>query len=288
MIADVRHAPSDAPLRAYAWSPAVRVLAGVLHAVSRVSLPAIAVGLATTSGVVILPTIARLLGILVAVPALAVHLLRRTAAASVTFADDALVVARRDARIDVPYASIAAVVPWRIALPGPGVSLRLRSGRILRPGLEMRDPTPLVDALARRTGVPTVAADARILWAHARASRPRRWWSHPLVKFPGFALLPTALVFNLHQHIAYGGFWGQWYLESPWHWTRTLLVYWGLWTSYVLLYASVVRTVGEAAAAVGTAAAPARANGIRRVVEAACGLAYYVGLPVAILVPLLR
>ena len=134
-------------------------------------------------------------------------------------------------------------MPWRVPLPGAGVWLRLRSGSRLRPGLEAPDLGPLLGALAD-AGVASAREALRhpfLVYAAARARRPRGLLSHPIFKFPGFSLLPTAVLFNAHQHIAYGGSLGQYYSEGLAAWLLTFAEYWAYVCTYLVLFASVCR-----------------------------------------------
>src|SRR5579883_2804082 len=75
-----------------------------------------------------------------ALPGAAAALVRWACVAQVSGREDTLLLCARDRTIEVPYASIARVVPWRVPLPGPGLSLRLRSGRRVTHGIEVADP----------------------------------------------------------------------------------------------------------------------------------------------------
>ena len=77
-----------------------------------------------------------------------------------------------------------------------------------------------------------------LVYTHAKRSRGRWRWYHMLSKFVLFALAPTALWFNAHQHIAYGGLLGQYYLEGLVPYLQTFFVSWGVSAVYLLLYAS--------------------------------------------------
>ncbi|MEW6270492.1 MAG: hypothetical protein AB1689_14470, partial [Thermodesulfobacteriota bacterium] len=181
----------------------------------------------------------------------------------------------------VPLASIAAVEPWRLPLPEPGFRLRLVSGARFPLGVAARDPTPILTALAE-AGVTSAGGAARhpiFAWARAKAEAGRWTWRHLAVKYPLFALLPAGVLLNAHQHIAYGGTWGQWYLEGPAAWMRTVLVYWVIVTIYLVLYASAWRGVVEAASLVAALGGDAAARRARRLAELVARIAYYAGVP---------
>ena len=162
----------------------------------------------------------------------------------------------------------------------------LRSGRRLRQGLQIDDPTPLLLALAEAGGLEAARAATRhpvLVYAHARARGAPRRWHHLLGRFAGFALLPTAVLFNAHQHIAYGGLLGEYYLLGLGSYVRTFAVHWLTLTIYLVLYASVWRGLAEGVALLAACAAPANAAGARRAVEIACQVAYYGGVPLLLL-----
>jgi hypothetical protein len=213
-----------------------------------------------------------------AVPAGVAWLMGRAAEADLEVDADQLVIQRRGQRIEVPSAAIVRVRAWRIPLPAPGLALRLRSGRMLPFGITLADPASLVEALAEIARVTDVPAPTHPLLAYARARAPyRRRWYHALGKFALFALVPTAILFNAHQHISYGGLLGQYYQLGLGAYLRTFVVYWTTVTIYLVLYASAWRAVAEAVCLGTAAVAPSRAAGVRRLAEIGSALGYYAG-----------
>ena len=126
-----------------------------------------------------------------------------------------------------------------------------------------------------------------VVWARARGDRRARWY-HPIAKFLGFCFPPAAIMFNLDQHVTYGGLFGQYYLEGPWRWFRSFAGYWTLASIYLLLYAAVWRGVAESATLLAAAIAPSQAARVRRAAEVVCRVVYYAGVPVMLAVPFLR
>jgi apolipoprotein N-acyltransferase len=215
-------------------------------------------------------------------PAAGAWLVARALAATVDVTPGTVRVARLGLRVEIPASAVARVVPWSIPLPGPGFSFVLPSGRPLRPGLQMRDPAPLLRALADTGGIePARAAlsHATVVWAHARATAGRRRRHHLVAKFPLFALLPTAVLFNAHQHIAYGATFGEYYTYGLGPYLETLAIYWSVVTIYCVLWASLWRGLGEGFALLAARVAPSRAAGVRRAVEVTCRLLYFGGIP---------
>jgi hypothetical protein len=270
------------PWLARAYPAPWRWLAGGLVGVSRASLPAFAaLLLARLYEPFELPTLLAMLAAWAALPGAAAWLIERAFTARAELRDGALHLRGRGLHLEVPLAGVARVLPWRVPLPGVGLGLRLRSGSLLRAGLEAPDLTPLLGALEeeRIAGAREAQSHPWFVYAAARARRPRGILSHPLVKFPGFALLPTAVMFNAHQHIAYGGSLGQYYQEGLTAWLRTFAEYW-IWVCiYLVLYASLCRAAAEGVALLAASAGSELAARVRRTVERVCGILYYAGVP---------
>ena len=273
---------------AYAYPQPWRTIAGALVVVSRGGLLAIGAGILTATGPVPLVVLVRALALLVVLPAAAAELIARAFAAEVVIGDATLEIGQGGLRLEVPCAAIERIAPWVLQLPGPGFSLWLRSGRRLRYGLQADDPTPLLSALADAGEVESARAAARhptIVYAHAKSARTSMRWYHPVIKFVAFGLLPTGVWFNAHQHIAYGGLLGQYYLEGLVPYLKTFLISWSLASIYLVLYASVWRALAEITALLTAWVAPAYASPVRRLSEIACWVMYYGGVPVLVTLP---
>ena len=261
--------------RVRAWPGWARIGAALLVATSRSVPPAVAVGWAFGMDFEPRHAVTALiaLGLL---PALAALLLGRAFEAEVHVAGEELCIARAGLRIEAPIASLAAVEAWRIPLPGPGVSLRLRSGAWLPVAIEPA-PAELLASLA--TAGVAAPAHPNLAYGAARQGRLRRIWQHPLVKLGLFGLGPTAVLFRAHQIIAFGGLLGQYYQQGLRPYLATLVEYWGITLLYLVLFASTLRLGAELAAFAATWITPARARSIRTAAEACCAIAYYAGVP---------
>jgi hypothetical protein len=276
-------APPSGRFRVAAYPPAWRFLAAALVLSSGLSLPAILAALVLASDPPITPPLlVRLFLVSSALPALGAALIRRAFAGDAEVSGDGLVLHRRRLRVEVPAAAIAAVTPWRLALPGIGLSLHLRSGRRFAYGLRADDPAALLRALAASAAAGAVrSAESHPLLRYAAArSAAASWrWYHVVFKFVLFPLLPAAVLFNAHQHIAFGGTFGQYYLEGPARYFTTFAVYWLTLSIYSILYAGTWRIAAEGGALAAAALAPARASAARSLAEWGCRLVYYGGVP---------
>jgi len=269
-----------------AWSPRARALAAALVALSRASLPLVAlVTLLATNPPMTPAALVESLATAALLPALAARLLARAARGEAAIEHGELVVRARGVRVAVPLASIAALEPWRAPLPRAGIRVRLASGALLRWSLAAPDPTPLVEALAA-AGVeaarPALAHPA-LVYARARAAAPRRAWQRPAVAVALFALVPGGIGFYAHQHIAFGGVLGEWHLMGAAAWLRTAAFYWTHAALLLLLYAGTLRVAVEAACLALARLAPARAGALRRALEGGAAALYYASVPALLL-----
>jgi hypothetical protein len=264
------------------YTPAWRAAAALLIAVSRASLPLLLVLFLLASDPPIGPAmLAQLVALFALVPAVAAVLVRRARAARVELLGPDLVVNRAGLCIEIPHSAIVRIAPWALPLPGPGLALWMRSGNRLHYAIELDDPAPLLDALAAVHG--DAAHDAvhhpTAAYAHAAAAQPPWRWYHYLWKFVLFALAPTAVFFNAHQHIAYGGPFGEYHLLGLVAYARTFAIYWGMLVLQLILFAGLWRALAEPVALLGTWLAPAHATRTRHWAEVGCRLLYYGGVP---------
>ena len=212
-----------------------------------------------------------------ALPAVTAWGLMRLFAGTATVDGATLQLRRNDLEVDVPCASIAAIRPWGFPLPRPGLTFRSGRGATVPVGVALDDPNELLEQLAGcGVDVAIAARHPSVVWAATR--RKRRWW-HALLKFPLFGTGPACILFYTHQHIAYGGTFGQYYLEGPLPYFTTLWEYWATTVVLLVSYASIWRALGEIIVWTAALAGGAAAVSARRAVEIACGLAYFGGVP---------
>lgn len=225
-------------------------------------------------------------------PSAAAWCIARAFAATMRIEGDALVLEQRERRIEIPLENIAAVEPWTLPLPTTGAWLRLGSGRRWSHGLALADVAGLIDALVR-AGVRPAAAQTRIGAAvlRARAAAPRWRIDHPLVKFVLFPLVPAIPAFRLHQQIAFGGPFGEYYTYGLQAYVVAFLIWWASWAIGLVLFAAALRIVIEAGVVLSLLlrrpAADARAVHVRSTPEAVGRLLFFVGVPVWLLLRLL-
>jgi len=193
-----------------------------------------------------------------------------------------LVLDQRRRRIEIPVTSIHAFRPWRFALPSSGVDLQLTSGRRWSHGLAMSRPQALWRALAA-AGVPVrhpgrwESVFAELAESRAAAARPR--FDNVLVKFVLFPLLPALVAFRLHQVIAFGGTFGEYFTYGPAAYLTGLLIWWASWSIGLMLFAAVLRILIEGASVLVLILRPSFAPAVRDALEWSGRLAFYIGVP---------
>jgi apolipoprotein N-acyltransferase len=266
------------PARVAVLPPPARAAAGVLRTAARAGLLAMCVALLLNESLRT-NTLAqiRLFALLFLLPETVCWCLLRAFVAHASLNDGKLVLARGAQRLELALGQIAAVETWRVPLPGPGVALRLASGRYWSYGLALADAPGFALALGRAGG-PAFDAAAKAV-AIRPAGRLGRGLEHPLVKFLVLPLALASPAFLLHQRIAYGSALGEYYSFGLTAYLLAFGLWWAAWTIGVVLGATLLRTAIEAGALLAAAVRPAEAAGARRGLENAGHFALYVLLP---------
>ncbi|KQX02130.1 apolipoprotein acyltransferase [Massilia sp. Root418] len=299
-----------APVRVALLPPAARFLAGLLRALAKLGLLGMCVALLLNDPLRT-NTLAqiRLFSIVFLLPEAVAWCLLRAFAAQAALVQlapgrPALVFSRGAQRMALPLGEIAAVELWRVPIPGPGANLRLASGKRWRYGLALADPAALVLTLALAGadagagvvagagagagGVRPAERPRAVLGTYAQARAALRRWrlDHPICKF---LLLPLALAvpaFHLHQHIAYGSAFGEYYTFGLKAYLSAFALWWAAWSIGVVLCAALLRAAIEAAALLAAAVHPSKAAAVRRRLERAGHALLYAGLPAWLLLNL--
>ncbi len=274
-------ADTAAALEVSVLTPGWRALAGVLRLGAGLGLAWLALDMWLRIGLQVQSlSQLRLFAGAVLLPLLAAWAIRRAFVAQSSIEGAMLVLDQHRQRIEIPLASIAALRAWRLPLPGTGVDLQLVSGSRWTRGLAMSNPVALQQRL-RAAGVPLEVAGANLLslLAYSRASARRPRLDHGLVKFVLFPLLPALVAFRLHQVIAYGGAFGEYYSYGLAAYVTGLLIWWASWSLGLMLFAAALRLVIESGMALAAWLTPGHALALRDTVEWLGRLAFYLGVP---------
>lgn len=228
------------------------------------------------------------LAVLSGIPWVAVALIRRLLSATLEIRPTLLVLTLRRARFEIPLASVAAIRPWWLPAPGPGLTLKMSSGRRFRYRLQLADPGALISAIG--PALPSAASTLShpsIAYARARHLLVRRRWYFWLVKYGVLPLALTVILFRLHQYIVFGGPFGQYRLFGLTAYLKSFLTFWAGTAGGLVVYAGLVRLLAEVVALALTAALPSRALIVRRSVEIFCQLVYFGLVPAYVVARLL-
>jgi hypothetical protein len=216
-------------------------------------------------------------------PYAALMVMRLLTFSELRFEPGQLVLITRRARYEIPFESVKELRVWRVPLPFAGLSVRMKSGRTFRYGLEVPYPSLVIALAGHFSSLSTDDASHPVtLYVEARAKlgpKPLSWW----LKF-GLAPLVVALIFfRAHQYIAYGGPFGEYQTHGLAAYVRTFLSYWTNTLMLVVLYTAAWRTFAEVVAFAVPWRWPGWARFARRSVEILCLLGFYVGVPLIIL-----
>ena len=193
----------------------------------------------------------------------------------------ALVLSRGANRMELALDRIAALKPWRLQLPLPGVAIELTTGGRWHYGLAINNPNALANALAHAGGPPAKPSPPGIWNRYLQAvlDVPRGRLGHPLLKF---GVLPTVLAlgaFRLHQHIAYGSSFGEYYTFGLKTYAISFGLWWAAWLIGVVLCAAALRAAIEVGTVLAAALWPAQATQARYALQNLGLATLYIGMP---------
>lgn len=218
----------------------------------------------------------------VVAPLLVAWTIERAFVAQARVEGSLLVLEQHRQRIELPVASIAALRPWRLPLPRSGVDVRLAAGPLWTRSLALTRPKTWQRMLSA-TGVPLrlegglASPMADLVQTRADARRPRL--DHSLAKFALFPLLLALVAFRLHQVIAFGGTFGEYYSYGLRAYLTGLLIWWASWSIGLMLFAAALRIAIETVVVLAMALRSTHVAALRDGLEWLGRLAFYVGVP---------
>ncbi len=275
--------PEDFRAEAVLLPPAWRIAAGLLQAIARGSLLWMGAALLLLDN----PETNRLTQIwtfaaLVLAPEVAAWCIQRAFAATLRIEGDALVMEQRERRTEIPVGSIAAATLWTLPMPATGLWLTLDSGRRWSQGIALTDAAALIDALVRAGARPALTetlTGRAAAYMRTRLAVPRRAIDRIALKFVLFPLVPALPAFRLHQHIAFGGTFGEYHTFGLQAYVIALLIWWATWAIHLAMFAAALRVAIEAGTWLSLVLRPANAIDVRRTLEFLGRLVFYVGVP---------
>ncbi|MBA5636971.1 apolipoprotein N-acyltransferase [Duganella sp. LX20W] len=288
------------PARVAVLSPATRLLAGLLRAGARGGLLWMCLVLLLNEALRT-NTLAqiRLFSMLFLLPEAAAWCVLTACSAQAMVVNGKLALTRGGRRRELALSEVAEVQLWRLPFPGPGLSLRLNTGRRWRYGLALTNADARAAARAATAaqlaqsaksaqaaepsvrGVPQVYAQTSLAIGRSRLD-------HPLLKH---ILLPFALAlpaFHLYQHIAYGSAFGEYYSFGLKAYLSAFALWWAAWAIGVVLTQTLLRMAISMATLLVALLRPARAIAMRRWLERAGHVALYLGMPGWLLLTIYR
>ncbi|MEO7150385.1 MAG: apolipoprotein N-acyltransferase [Burkholderiaceae bacterium] len=283
-----RRAATAWPVEVAVLEPAARVVAGLLRVGAGAGLLWMTVALLWGDGALQVNTLARIRSFVafVLVPQAAAWCVLRAYAARASLEPGRLLLRGRGGRrLELPLRDIAAIEPWRLPLPGAGLTLRLQGGGRWRYGLALADPAALARAFsAAGVSVPRVAAtSAASVHAQARHEARHGRLNSAWVKFGLYPLVLAIPAFRLHQHIAYGSGFGEYTSHGLLAYGVSFGIWWAAWAIGVVLCAAGLRAVVEIGAVGVALLHPAAAVETRWWLERLALVALYLGLPAVLL-----
>jgi apolipoprotein N-acyltransferase len=262
--------------------PAARFAAGLLRAFARGSLLWLGAAILFNDALRgnTLAQIRAFSGLFLA-PELASWFVLYAFSARATVENGKLVLMRGASRLELALKDIGAIKPWRLPVPGAGVTVQLMSGERWPYGLAIANPTAFARALGFAQGASPAANrfSRDMVYATARAAVRRGRLGHPIVKFVLFPIVLAIPAFRLHQHIAFGSSFGEYYLFGLKAYLIAFGIWWAAWAIGVVLSAAALRAVIETGTLLAAFLRPVQVLETRRWLERFGIAALYLGLP---------
>lgn len=278
------------PVKVVVLTPAARLAAGLLRAFARGNLlwMGAAILLSDTLRGNTLAQLRTFTGFFL-IPEAASWCILFAFTARASIENGALVLIRGAQRLELAVRNIVAVEPWRMPIPSSGTSLRLVSGERWQYGLMLANPTALARALIS-AGAPTQekTPSCETTYAQARLAIRRGRIDQPLAKFFLFPIAFALPTFRLHQHIAYGSGFGEYYTFGLMAYLTSFALWWAAWAIGVVLIAAALRAAIEAGTLLTVVLRPGQVIDIRRWLERLGLATLYLGLPVWMLLHVFR
>lgn len=157
--------------------------------------------------------------------------------------DGQLQFVRPGTRIEIDLDRIQSIEVLRLATPLPALVLSFDSGQRFESLIAVADPAALSAAV-------TGSASGR--WANAvsarraeeastRARTAHAWLDATWFQYGLWPLLMALPAFRLHQHITFGGTFGEWQTFGAGAWLVGLLIWWVAWAIGLALFGSFLR-----------------------------------------------
>ena len=270
------------PVRVVVLPGAARWLAGLLRTLARAGLLWMGISMllddALRSNAL---AQMRLFAAVFLAPEAAAWCLLQAFSAQATLEDGKLVLTQGKRRLELALADIAGVQAWLLPIPGAGASVRLTSGERWPYALAVHKPAALARALDK-AGVGLAPQGAPSPWqayGQARTEVVRSRFDQAFLKFALLPLLLAVIAFRVHQNIAYGSTWGEYYTFGLMAYLSAFGLWWAAWTIGVVLVAAGLRAAVEAASLTVALLNPAYAQAARQWLERMGLVALCVGLP---------
>ncbi|MEO6171796.1 MAG: hypothetical protein ABIP02_01625 [Arenimonas sp.] len=120
-----------------------------------------------------------------------------------------------------------------------------------------------------------------------RQAVARRRIDNFVLKFILFPLVPALPAFRLHQHIAYGGTFGEYQSFGLKAYLIALFIWWASWVIGMVLFAALLRAVIEAGTLLAISLHSEHAIDVRKSLEMLGHFFFYIGVPAWLLIKLL-
>jgi len=220
-------------------------------------------------------------------PAIAAWCITRAFKAGLKIENGLLLISQSQRRIEIPVKDIVALKWWKFPLPTTGVNLQLASGKLWPHGISMANPPALIRALLDAGATPALADSQKgfmSAYTHVRANVVRWRMDHFALKYIVYPLVPALPAFRLHQHIAFGGTFGEYYTYGLKAYVLAFLIWWASWAIGMALFGALLRVIIETGTALSMVLRRESAADVRHWLEMIARLLFFVVVPAWLLI----
>ncbi len=275
-------------ITAIVFSPRWNIICISLHLVARFSLVGIIILVIfyQDNDPISKLALLKIFGFSCAVPEMIVVVMKYYFSSSIQINENTIIIEQRNQKLVIPVKKVDYITPSALPLPEYSLDLHLLDSNKTILQILTNNAKNIIDRL-KMTNISFVPSSKNISYfksyIEARSTINKNRLDSPFIKFFLFALVPAIPVFHLHQYIAYGGAFGEYYAYGLQAYLLAFAIWWASWIIYMAMFAVPIRVFIEFGSVLFSFFNIANALISRFILEWLGRILYYVGIPALLL-----